>query len=69
MTLGSIAQVYRAVLDGQQVAVKVRHPNVYEQIKLDFTIMKAIASMLLLLFMYVYYLSIVYRLCFVYRLS
>jgi aarF domain-containing kinase len=43
---GSIAQVYRAILRGREVAVKVRHPNVYEQIKLDFTIMKAMANFL-----------------------
>jgi nucleoside-diphosphate-sugar epimerase len=33
---GSIAQVYKAGLHGRDVAVKVRHPNVYENIKLDF---------------------------------
>eukprot|EP01035_Chromulina_nebulosa_P019426 gene19426-25304_t len=43
---GSIAQVYRAILNGQDVAVKVRHPNVNEQIKLDFIIMKGFANML-----------------------
>ena len=31
---GSIAQVYRARLDGKDVAVKVRHPNVVEQIQI-----------------------------------
>eukprot|EP01041_Mallomonas_annulata_P003141 gene3141-6180_t len=41
---GSIAQVYEAVLNGRRVAVKVRHPNVAEQIRLDFIIMKAFAS-------------------------
>lgn len=33
---GSIAQVYKARLDGHDVAVKVRHPNVVENIRLDF---------------------------------
>jgi aarF domain-containing kinase len=39
---GSIAQVYRAVYNKQKVAVKVRHPNVEMQIKMDFDIMNAI---------------------------
>lgn len=43
---GSIAQVYKAVLNGQRVAVKVRHPGVEEQIQIDFVIMKAIAAFL-----------------------
>jgi predicted unusual protein kinase regulating ubiquinone biosynthesis (AarF/ABC1/UbiB family) len=42
---GSIAQVYKARLNGQDVAVKVRHPNVEEHIALDFIIMKAVASL------------------------
>jgi predicted unusual protein kinase regulating ubiquinone biosynthesis (AarF/ABC1/UbiB family) len=33
---GSIAQVYKARLDGHDVAVKVRHPHVVENIRLDF---------------------------------
>jgi len=41
---GSIAQVYRAKLGGMDVAVKVRHPNVVNQIKIDFIIMRWIAS-------------------------
>ena len=41
---GSIAQVYKAVLNGKDVAVKVRHPNVGEQIEIDFIIMKALAT-------------------------
>ena len=41
---GSIAQVYRARLDNKDVAVKVRHPNVVEQIQLDFIILKAFAA-------------------------
>ena len=40
---GSIAQVYRARMNGVDVAVKVRHPNVKEQIELDFILMKAFA--------------------------
>lgn len=43
---GSIAQVHKAILNGHDVAVKVRHPNVYENIKLDFSIMKAVAEFL-----------------------
>ena len=43
---GSIAQVYRAVLNGERVAVKVRHPGVEEQIQIDFVIMKFIAAFL-----------------------
>lgn len=39
---GSIAQVYRAIYNKQKVAVKVRHPNVEMQIKMDFDIMNAI---------------------------
>ena len=41
---GSIAQVYKARLNGQDVAVKVRHPNVEEQIGIDFIIMKSVAG-------------------------
>jgi aarF domain-containing kinase len=43
---GSIAQVYKAWLNGRKVAVKVRHPGVEEQIKLDFIIMKFIAKLI-----------------------
>ena len=43
---GSIAQVYKARLNGQDVAVKVRHPNVEEQIGIDFIIMKSVAGMI-----------------------
>jgi predicted unusual protein kinase regulating ubiquinone biosynthesis (AarF/ABC1/UbiB family) len=32
---GSIAQVYKARLEGKDVAVKVRHPNVVEHIRSD----------------------------------
>lgn len=39
---GSIAQVYRATVQGRRVAVKVRHPGVEEQIALDFRIMRAV---------------------------
>jgi aarF domain-containing kinase len=41
---GSIAQVYRAVLNGETVAVKVRHPNVREHIVKDFIVMKWVAD-------------------------
>jgi len=40
---GSIAQVYKVRYRDQDVAVKVRHPGVSEQIEIDFTIMKACA--------------------------
>ena len=40
---GSVAQVYKATYRGEDVAVKVRHPGVAEQIQLDFVIMKALA--------------------------
>lgn len=43
---GSIAQVYLARLHGRKVAVKVRHPNVEEQINIDFRIMKGLAAYL-----------------------
>jgi aarF domain-containing kinase len=43
---GSIAQVYRAKLNGEDVAVKVRHPGVTSQIQIDFRIMKVVASIL-----------------------
>ena len=46
---GSIAQVYKARLNGQDVAVKVRHPHVEEHIALDFIIMKAVAGLVDLL--------------------
>ncbi len=42
---GSIAQVYKARLNGHDVAVKVRHPNVEEQIGIDFIIMKSVAGL------------------------
>ena len=41
---GLIAQVYRAVLNGEVVAVKVRHPNVKDQITKDFIVMKWLAN-------------------------
>lgn len=41
---GSIAQVYKAKLNNEDVAVKVRHPNVKENIELDFIIMKVVAT-------------------------
>ena len=40
---GSIAQVHRAVLDGNTVAVKIRHPNVARLIDMDFRLMTALA--------------------------
>lgn len=42
---GSIAQVYRAILNGVEVAVKVRHPNVKEHITMDFYLMNLLAAM------------------------
>lgn len=40
---GSIAQIHKALWKGKQVAVKVRHPGVEDQIKLDFEIMVKVA--------------------------
>ncbi|CAM9380778.1 unnamed protein product, partial [Sphacelaria rigidula] len=40
---GSIAQVHKAVLNGDMVAVKVRHPHVKQRIFMDFKIMDKIA--------------------------
>ena len=42
---GSIAQVHFATYQGQRVAVKVRHPNVAEQLSIDFRLMKLAAEM------------------------
>lgn len=42
---GSIAQVHRAVMDNQVVAVKVRHPNVKELISLDFDLLTMLARL------------------------
>ncbi|CAN0181351.1 unnamed protein product [Ectocarpus sp. 6 AP-2014] len=41
---GSIAQIHKAILNGEVVAVKVRHPKVKERMFLDFLLMKKIAS-------------------------
>ncbi|KAJ3670196.1 hypothetical protein LUZ60_010520 [Juncus effusus] len=43
---GSIAQVHRAILKGKatQVAVKIRHPNIEQSIKVDFKILNLIAK-------------------------
>jgi aarF domain-containing kinase len=43
---GSVAQVYKAVYNGQPVAVKVRHPGVEEQIRDDFVVLGGLASFL-----------------------
>jgi len=40
---GSIAQVYKAQLDGKPVAIKIRHPRVAQLIDMDFRIMTAFA--------------------------
>jgi aarF domain-containing kinase len=40
---GSIAQIYKAILNNRIVAVKVRHPNVEQQIKIDFDLMNLLA--------------------------
>eukprot|EP00903_Cladosiphon_okamuranus_P010218 g9677.t1 len=44
MASGSIAQVHKAILNGEMVAVKVRHPKVKERMFLDFALMKKIAA-------------------------
>ena len=41
---GSIAQIHRATLRGEEVAVKVRHPNVVSRIVTDFALMALIAD-------------------------
>lgn len=38
--------MHEAWLNGERVAVKVRHPNVETQIKMDFTLMKKFAELL-----------------------
>lgn len=43
---GSIAQVHRAVLAGQPVAVKVRHPYVVDQIRQDFLLMDSLVDLI-----------------------
>lgn len=43
---GSIAQIHRGVYLGQTVAVKVRHPNVEEQIMIDFDLMNAVVRII-----------------------
>ena len=42
---GSIAQVHKAVLNGQTVAVKIRHPRVAELMELDFRLMSIAATL------------------------
>jgi aarF domain-containing kinase len=42
---GSIAQVHRAQLDGNLLAVKVRHPNVAQLITMDFQLMSLAARL------------------------
>lgn len=41
---GSIAQVYKAVLDGHWIAVKVRHPHVAKLMDMDFRLMVMVAA-------------------------
>jgi len=44
---GAIAQVYKAKLkDGREVAVKIRHPNIVENIDLDLKLMQSFARFL-----------------------
>ena len=43
---GSIAQIYKARLNGQVVAVKVRHPNIIEELELDIKIWFNVAQVL-----------------------
>jgi hypothetical protein len=40
---GSIAQIHKAVLKGQQIAAKIRHPRVAQLIDMDFRLMTAVA--------------------------
>lgn len=41
---GSIAQVHLATFETERVVVKVRHPNVAEEMSLDFRLMKMLAE-------------------------
>lgn len=43
---GSIAQVHKAILNGQLIAVKIRHPHVARRIDMDFRLMTAAARLL-----------------------
>jgi ABC1 atypical kinase-like domain len=43
---GSIAQVHRAILCGQPVALKIRHPNVRQLMELDFRLMTIAATIM-----------------------
>ena len=43
---GSIAQVHKAVLCGQAVAIKIRHPNVQQLMEMDFQLMTFGASLM-----------------------
>jgi len=43
---GSIAQIHRATLNGETVAVKVRHPAVVSRIVTDFILMRGLADAL-----------------------
>ncbi|CAM9266582.1 unnamed protein product [Laminaria digitata] len=44
MASGSIAQVHKAVMRGEVVAVKVRHPKVKERMFMDFVLMQKLAA-------------------------
>eukprot|EP00904_Undaria_pinnatifida_P013619 jgi/Undpi1/9388/HiC_scaffold_27.g11846.m2 len=44
MASGSIAQVHKAVMHGNVVAVKVRHPHVKERMFMDFVLMQKLAA-------------------------
>jgi ubiquinone biosynthesis protein len=43
---GSVSQVYEAKLDGRIVAVKVRHPNIEENIERDISIIFGVSRFL-----------------------
>jgi hypothetical protein len=43
---GSIAQVHKAVLCGQPVAIKIRHPNVRKRMEMDFQLMTIGATLM-----------------------
>ena len=44
--VGSVGQVYKAIYNGQKVAVKVRHPYVEKNVENDIDIIFSVSNML-----------------------